>query len=166
MQKMKVYLDTSIINFLYADDAPIFQTETMNFFDTVLEKGKIDAYVSAVVTGEINDTQNKEKRAKLLATFDRYPMIRTLSTGTDEIAANITLLSDAYMKLSIIPYSKIADALHVAYATVFQMDVLLSWNFKHLANINKEQKILIVNKSYGFNYPFRMANPLEVQFDE
>ncbi|MDR3247466.1 MAG: hypothetical protein LBT39_01655 [Treponema sp.] len=95
-----------------------------------------------MVTGEINDTQIKEKRIKLLATFDRYPMIRTLSTGTDEIAANITLLSDAYLDLGIIPPSKIADAFHVAYATVFQMDVLLSWNFKHL------------------------ANPLEVQFDE
>jgi hypothetical protein len=42
------------------------------------------------------------------------------------------------------------------------MDVLLSWNFKHLANINKERDILIVNKMQGFNYPFRMANPLEV----
>jgi hypothetical protein len=166
MPKMKVYLDTSIINFLYADDAPAFQAETLNFFDTVLERGKIDAYVSAVVTGEINDTGDEEKRKKLLATFDRYPMIRTLSTGANEIAANITLLSDAYLGLGIIPHSKIADALHVAYATVFQMDVLLSWNFKHLANINKEQKILIINRSYGFNYPFRMANPLEVQFDE
>jgi hypothetical protein len=46
------------------------------------------------------------------------------------------------------------------------MDILLSWNFKHLANINKEQKILVVNRSYGFQYPFRMANPLEVIFDD
>ena len=46
------------------------------------------------------------------------------------------------------------------------MDILLSWNFKHLANVNKEQKILIVNKTHGYNYPFRLANPLEVQYDE
>jgi hypothetical protein len=46
------------------------------------------------------------------------------------------------------------------------MDILLSWNFKHLANINKEKKILIVNKINGYNYPFRMANPLEVLNDE
>jgi hypothetical protein len=54
----------------------------------------------------------------------------------------------------------------VAYSTVFEMDILLSWNFKHLANINKEKKILIVNKTHGYNYPFRLSNPLEVQYDE
>jgi hypothetical protein len=58
----------------------------------------------------------------------------------------------------------VADFLHIAYSTVFEMDVLLSWNFHHLANINKEQRIL--NKTLGYNYPFRMANPLEVYFEE
>jgi hypothetical protein len=46
------------------------------------------------------------------------------------------------------------------------MDILLSWNFQHLANINKEQKIIILNKTLGYNYPFRMGNPLEVYFEE
>jgi hypothetical protein len=46
------------------------------------------------------------------------------------------------------------------------MDILLSWNFQHLANVNKEQKIIILNKTLGYNYPFRMANPLEVYFEE
>ena len=46
------------------------------------------------------------------------------------------------------------------------MDILPSWNFQHLANVNKEQKIVIFNKTLGYNYPFRMANHLEVYFEE
>jgi hypothetical protein len=74
----------------------------------------------------------------------------------------IAFLAEEYMEKEIIPRKKVSDAFHVAYSTVFEMDILLSWNFKHLANINKEQKILIVNKTNGYNYPFRMANPMEV----
>jgi hypothetical protein len=67
--------------------------------------------------------------------------------------------------MSLYPIKKISDAFHVAYSTIFEMDILLSLNFKHLANANKEKKILIVNKTHGYNYPFRLANPLEIQYD-
>ena len=84
----------------------------------------------------------------------------------DDNAGEIAFLAETYMENGIIPRKKIADAFHVAYSTVFEMDILLSWNFKHLANIKKKQKIIIVNKINGYNYPFRMANPLEVLNDE
>jgi hypothetical protein len=162
MPNLKVYLDTSIINFLYAEDAPEYKKETERFFETVLVPRKIDAFISGVVTGEINDTTKDDKRSVLIDTFNKYPMIQLLDHVTEKEASEIAFLSEIYIDNGIIPANKRADALHIAYSTVFQMDILLSWNFKHLANIHKEQKILIVNKSYGFNYPFRMANPLEV----
>jgi predicted nucleic acid-binding protein len=166
MQNLKVYLDTSIINFLYADDAPEYKKETERFFETILAPGKIDTFIPPVVTNEINDTKNVETRNVLLGTFRKYAMIQTLTTVSEEIARKITMMANTYLDLEIIPRHKIADAFHVAYATVFQMDILLSWNFRHLANINKEQKILVANKDLGFHYPFRMANPMEVVFDD
>jgi hypothetical protein len=39
---------------------------------------------------------------------------------------------------------------------------LLSWNFRHLANINREAKILIANSERGYRYPLRILSPLEV----
>jgi hypothetical protein len=162
--KLRVYLDTSIVNFLYADDAPVYKKETERFFETVLAPGKIDAYISGVVMGEINDTTDGEKRNKLLDTINKYTMIKMLDTATEEQARDLGILANAYVASEIIPQNKKNDAFHIAYATVFTMDILLSWNFKHLANLNKEQKIRIVNKNYGFTHPFRMANPLEVVF--
>jgi hypothetical protein len=164
MKRLKVYLDTSIINFLKIEDSIEYRNITELFFETVIATEKIDVYVSKIVFEEINNTENLKKRSELLNVFIKYPNIKTLVAEEYNIK-EITLLVKSYLDNKIIPDKKIADAFHIAYSTVFEMDILLSWNFKHLANINKEQKILIVNKLNGYNYPFRMTNPLEVLYD-
>jgi hypothetical protein len=165
MKKLKIYLDTSIINFLYVDDSPEYRKATEIFFENVIAENKIDTYISNIVIDEINKTEDKNQRDILLGTFEKYTNIRTLVAEGD-IMNDIAFLGENYIKNDIIPKKKVADSFHVAYSTIFQMDILLSWNFKHLANINKEQKIIILNKTLGYNYPFRMANPLEVYFEE
>jgi hypothetical protein len=165
MNKLRVYLDTSIINFLYVDDAPEYRRATEIFFNNVVAKDRIDTYISNIVIDEINKTRNKNWRDILLGTFEKYTTIKTL-VAEDDIMNDIAYLGESYIKNGIIPQKKTADSLHIAYSTIFQMDILLSWNFQHLANVNKEQKIIILNKTLGYNYPFRMANPLEVYFEE
>jgi predicted nucleic acid-binding protein len=165
MKKLKVYLDTSIINFLLVEDSPDYRKDTELFFETIIAKDIVESYISRVVIEEINNTKEAAKKEKLLNTLKQYPNIKTLAADNKE-AEEIIFLAEAYINEGIIPGKKIADAFHVAYSTIFEMDILLSWNFKHLANIKKEQKILIVNKSNGYNYPFRMANPLEVLNDD
>ena len=161
MKKLKVYLDTSIINFLKVDDSPDYRCDTELFFEKNVVSGKIETYVSRIVFQEINNTENIKKRNELLNIFKKYPNVKTL-VAEENYVEEINFLVKKYLDNGIIPRKNIADAFHVAYSTVFEMDILLSWNFKHLANISKEQKILIVNKLNGYHYPFRMANPLEV----
>jgi predicted nucleic acid-binding protein len=165
MKKLKIYLDTSVINFLLAEDSPDYRSDTEYFFETVIATNKVDAYVSRVVFEEINNTKDLKKRNELLKIFKKYSNIKTL-VAKDRNAEEITSLVKSYIDNGIIPRRKIADAFHVAYSTVFEMDVLLSWNFKQLANINKERKISIINRLNGYHYPFRMANPLEVLSDD
>ena len=164
MKKLKAYLDTSIINFLYETDSPELKRITEIFFKDIIAKEKIEAFISNIVIDEINQTNNVNKREILLKTFEKYDNIITLVVGNEE-SEEIGFLAEKYIENGIIPEKKTADALHVAYTTLFQMDLLLSWNYQHLANINKEQKILILNKTLGYNYPFRMTNPLEVYFE-
>jgi len=165
MKKLRVYLDTSIINFLYTSDSPVYKKATEAFFENIIAKNKIDTYISNIVIDEINKTEDKDHRNTLLKTFEKFPNIKNL-IAENETIDEIAFLSENYIKNGIIPSKKVADSLHVAYSTVFQIDILLSWNFQHLANISKEQKIIILNKTLGYNYPFRMANPLEVYFEE
>ena len=165
MEKLKIYLDTSIINFLYVDDSHEYRKATEMFFENVVLKNKIDTYISNIVIDEINKTENSIQREKLFSTFERYKNIKIL-IAKDENINHIAFLGEKYINAGIIPQKKVADSLHVAYSTVFKMDILLSWNFQHLANVNKEQKITTLNKTLGYNYPLRMANPLEVYFEE
>jgi hypothetical protein len=161
MKKLKVYLDTSVINFLKVEDSPDYRRDTELFFETIVASEKVETYVSRIVFQEINSTDDLKKRKELLDIFVQYPNIKTL-IAEENNAEEINSLVKSYLDNGIIPRKNIADAFHVAYSTVFEMDILLSWNFKHLANFNKEQKILVVNKLNGYNYPFRMASPLEV----
>ena len=166
LKKLKIYLDTSIINFLRADDAPVYKNATEILFNDIIVPDKIDTYISKILLEEIDDTTNDKIRKELQYLVNKYKEHFKILEADNEKIDEITFLAGEYIKEKIIPERKMSDALHVAYSTIFEMDVLLSWNFKHLANVNKEQRILMVNKIHGYNYPFRLANPLEVQYDE
>jgi len=156
MRKLKLYLDTSVINFLFADDAPEKQRVTQEFFEDSVSQGKFDIYISDVVIGEIKNTKDIDKRNNLLEVIYKYNL-NILSLSEEAIE-----LTDEYLKQSVIPEKKVEDARHIAIATVSGCDMLLSWNYKHLANINKEKKIQIINIQQGYNYPVRLSTPMEV----
>ena len=80
--------------------------------------------------------------------------------------AEVAKLAEVYMNKGIVPMTKVEDALHIAYAVIFEMDVLLSWNFKHLANIKREKAVLLANMENGYNYPIRIVTPLEVDYED
>ena len=46
MKKLKLYLDTSVLNFIFAEDAPDFKNVTIDFFENYVAKGKYDVYIS------------------------------------------------------------------------------------------------------------------------
>jgi len=52
MKKLSLYLDTSVINFLYADDAPEKQAMTCEFFEDYIKTVYYYIYISPIV-GEI-----------------------------------------------------------------------------------------------------------------
>jgi hypothetical protein len=46
-------------------------------------------------------------------------------------------LAEKYMEQKIVSENYYSDALHIATATVIGVDVLVSWNFKHIVNLDK-----------------------------
>ncbi|MFV1976376.1 MAG: hypothetical protein ACC651_11560 [Candidatus Scalindua sp.] len=162
MKKIKIYLDTSVINFFYADDVPEFKKVTEEFFAYVKNGQRYDVYISDIVINEINKTDNLTKRYKLLSIIELYKLTKLPNNRDVEISG----LAEMYLNKGVIPRSKIEDALHIAYAVVFEMDLLLSWNFKHLANIKREREVLLVNMENGYNYPLRIVTPMEADYED
>jgi hypothetical protein len=60
------------------------------------------------------------------------------------------------------PEKKFMDAYHIAVCVVNGIDYLVSWNYKHLANIQKERQVKIINLSNNYFREFRLITPLEL----
>jgi hypothetical protein len=160
IKELRVYLDTSVINFLFADDVPDFRRVTEDFFNVYAKRCEL--YGSDVLIQELDrdpDTGRKQRHMNVLRDY----RVRLLPRNRDD---EVVRLADLYLKQNVVPVNKRDDALHVAYATVFEMDVLLSWNFKHLANIRREARFASVNQAEGYWRTPRIVSPLEVEDEE
>lgn len=159
MKKLKIYLDTSVINFLFADDSKEYKNITIDFFENYLNE--YDVYISEIVFLEINKTKNIDKKNKLLNAIKKYHI-----EIFDVINNEIELLANRYLETDIIPENKYEDALHIAYSTHYDFEILLSWNFRHLANIKKQAQINSINKIEGYYKELNLYNPMEVMYEK
>lgn len=164
MNKLTIYLDTSVINFLFADDSPERKDITIDFFDNFIQTGIYETYISDVVIAEIEDTNNGDKRNQLLDVIQRYP-IEFLDL-TEETEQEAGYLANQYVEANIIPEKKIADAYHISLSVLANINYLVSWNFRHLANVSKELKVHIVNLENNYRHDLRIITPLELMNDE
>jgi len=159
-KKIKIYLDTSVPNFLFADDSPEKRDITIDFFENFIKLGIYDSFVSPVVIAEIEDTNNEKKRNDLINIIETYPI--DLLDYSDDQAIEIQELAEKYIEHKIIPEKNLADALHIAICVVKGIDYLVSWNYKHLANVNREFKIKLLNWDLGYRVDLRIITPLEL----
>ena len=60
------------------------------------------------------------------------------------------------------PSKDTRDALHLAFSSVYKIDILLTWNCAHLANVNKKDHIRNINMSLGLFVP-EIVTPLELR---
>jgi len=98
----------------------------------LVQREKYEVYISDIVVADIEATKNLETRTKLLNVLTAYP-IRFV---TEKMSPEIVRLADFYLQPGAIPLKSQVDAFHLAIAVVNQMDILLTWNYKHLANVN------------------------------
>ena len=56
--------------------------------------------------------------------------------------------------------------MHIAICTIFEFYILLSWNFKHIANIMKQMQVASVNRKEGYLKELFLLNPMEVIYEK
>ncbi|MEI6091150.1 MAG: type II toxin-antitoxin system VapC family toxin [bacterium] len=135
MEKQKVYIETSVISYLTAK--PSRDLVTAGHQKTTYDwwhksKHKFDCYISDFVTQEV---MQGDKEAAAL----RLDVIENL----DILVVNneISELADIYFQLLSIPYKSKIDAYHLAFTVWYNIDFLITWNCKHIANAINIQKI-------------------------
>lgn len=158
MRKLKLYIETSAWNFYFADDAPEKKEITKEFFGLVGEN-TYEIYIAQVVLDEIEEA-SEPIRTKLMDLIKKHRPVELESTQEAEFLAKL------YMNKGPIPEKKEEDALHVAIATVHEMDVLVTWNYRHLANVRKSELLQAVNIGEGYTKPLIITTPMGVITDE
>ncbi|MBC8181129.1 hypothetical protein H8E88_08395 [candidate division KSB1 bacterium] len=157
MRKLKLYLETSVWNFYFADDAPEKKEVTLQFFEKV-ENGEFDIYISDIVFREIARAP-QEKEALLLNLIEKYKPKEL------EVNEEVLELAQKYIKEAALPERAIDVSRHVAVATVYEIDALISWNLKHLANLRRMERINGVNLKEGYSKRLEIVTPMEVSND-
>lgn len=142
MYTPKVYLETSAVNFVYADDAPDKQQDTIKLFEEIKE-GRYEVFTGYNVIAELNKA-DEELRLKLLAVIK--------DNDIDILPANdeIQRLADIYVAEGVIPQKYRDDAVHIATAAFYGMDFILSWNFKHIVKRKTIIMTGIINTREGY----------------
>ena len=158
MRKLKLYLETSVWNFFFADDAPEKKDITKRFFVSIKED-VYEIFISEVVIREINDAPE----AKRKALFD---LVNKYAPAELETTKEADELTELYMDRGIVPKSKRDDAFHVAIATVHEVDAVITWNYQHLANLRKAELFNSVNLEKGYTKRLEIITPMEVSRDE
>ena len=134
--KPAVYVETTIPSY-YCDDRPGVAAEirrTREWWDK--EREAYECFISPVVVDELRTGHYQSQRA-CLALIERLPLL-AVTTEVVEIA-------EVYQVHRLMPKRPAADAIHVALASYYRMDYLLTWNCRHIANANKARHLERIN---------------------
>jgi len=137
MKKLKIYLDTSVISHLLAEDTKEKMNDTILLWNK-LKSDKYEVFISTVVLDELEKC-SEPKRTLLIESLENINF--DIIEGTDEI----DILAKEYVVSKVLSENNFADCLHISSAVVNECDLIISWNFKHLVNFNTIKNVKIVN---------------------
>lgn len=145
----KVYIDTSVVGGYFDEE---FELWTKLFFKSV-KNGKFKIAVSELLYAEL--TEAPEHVQNLLS---EIPQEQKIYSAYNEEARE---LAYKYLQAEIVGHSSLSDCRHIATATVNKVDILTSWNFKHIVNLSKIHLYNGINLQYGYR-AIEIRTPREI----
>jgi predicted nucleic acid-binding protein len=146
-----IYIDSSVVGGYFDTE---WQDATRELWRQ-WELGRWRMITSVVTVAEMLNAP-AQVRELFESTFDADSVLQ----ATDEMDA----LAELYLKARVVPTRYSDDARHVAACVAGGCLILVTWNFRHLANVNREAGFNAVNLLHG--YPaVRMVSPLEVIYE-
>jgi len=141
-----LYLDTSIFGGYYDD---IFMRETRLLFEKI-KAGKYNVFISELIKNEL---ENAPENVKNLLNIFKYQWLK--------ITPECKILADEYIKEKVVGATSRDDCMHIATATINNIDILVSWNFKHIVNVERIRGYNTINFKYGYK-PLEIRSPKDM----
>jgi len=152
-RKKRVYVDSSVVGGKFNTR---LAEQTKPFWDAV-ERGEITIIVSDVLIDELEGAP--ERAREFYRSLPESLIERVDSTGESDT------LAKRYIAEGVVGESSLDDCRHIALATIARADVLVSWNFKHIVNVDRIRGYNSVNEKLW--YPrIEIRTPSEVIYVE
>ncbi len=148
MRTPTLYLDTSVHGGYFDDE---WKQPTRELWQQ-MESG-LWRFVTSLVTSEELIEAPQRVRDLFNSTFEAAGMLN-VTEEMDHLAAT-------YVSQGVVTPKYEDDARHVAACTITRTDFLVSWNFRHMVNAQRETAFSGVNLLKGYP-PIRIVNPLEL----
>ena len=144
---MRVYLETTIPSYLTARPATQViqaghQLSTRRWWDEYRES--FELFTSLVTIQEAGEG-NEEAARKRLESLEHIPLLA--------VTAEAEFIAKQLLEAQLLPVSAVRDALHIAVAVFHEMDFLLTWNIRHIANAQIRKKLRVFVESMGYSLP-------------
>lgn len=147
--KQKFYLDTSVFGGVFDKG---FDETTLQLFERI-KMGKIICLYSELTETELVDAPTRVKKF-----FKELPKEHLEKV---EINDDILSLATKYVEEKVVGEISFDDCIHIATATFYRADILVSWNFKHIVNVYRIRGYNSIN--LRMNYPsLEIRSPKEI----
>ena len=144
--KPTIYIETTIPSYYFsqrkAAELAVLSKWTREWWDN--ERQRFELATSVAVLEELENGNHPLKKEKLA-------MVSGLKQL--EVKPEIIVTVETYIKSKLMPNDPRGDALHLALASHYKCDILLSWNCKHIVNYQKAGHLVNVNRSLGLSIP-------------
>lgn len=133
----RYYIDTSVVGGYFDKE---FRDATQNFFRQ-FGNGEIIFVVSDLLELELLPAPEHVREL-----FDQFPYGKIEHV---ELSIEAEILANTYVEQNVVGKTSLEDCRHIAIATLCKVDVLVSWNFKHIVNLDKIRGYNSINLRLG-----------------
>ena len=147
--EQRFYLDTSVFGGIYDSE---FEEETTLLFEKIT-LGQIKCVYSNLTEKEINNAPER------IRTF--FNNLKNEHKEKVEVSPQTLKLAQAYVDEKVVGETSLDDCIHIALATLHKVDILVSWNFKHIVNVYRIRGYNSVNLKLGHS-TLEIRSPREI----
>ena len=136
--KQRIYIDTSVFGGYFDEE---FAEHTIPLFNR-LKSNEFTLLFSTVTQDELENAPQKVKELVKSLKIESTEFLDTTDEAVD--------LATEYITEKVVGQTSYADSLHIALATINRADFLVSWNFKHIVNVQRIRGYNSINIKNGY----------------
>lgn len=147
--KQRFYFDTSVFGGLFDKE---FEEETILLFEKVTI-GLVICVYSDLTESELSNAPEKVRNI--------FENLLEEQKEKISVTPDALILAETYIKEKVVGETSFDDCVHIATATIHKVDLLVSWNFKHIVNVYRIRGYNSVNLKLGYS-TLNIHSPKEI----